>query len=55
MSRVRVDCHLHTVASGDAVGAAVLDRLEAADRTAELVPDLRVLHRHVQRPLRPAP
>ena len=36
------------------VGAAVLDGLEAADRPPELVPDLGVLHRHVQGPLRPA-
>ena len=32
----------------------MLERLEAADRPAELVPDLGVLHRHVQRALRPA-
>ncbi len=36
------------------VGAAVLDRLEAADGPPELMPDLRVLHGHVQGPLRTA-
>ena len=33
------------------VGAAVLDRLEAADRPPELVPGLGVVHGHVQGPL----
>jgi hypothetical protein len=32
----------------------VLDRLEAADRPTELVPDLGVFHRHVERALRAA-
>jgi hypothetical protein len=32
----------------------VLDRLEAADRTAELVPHLGVPHRHIEGALRAA-
>ena len=32
----------------------MLDRLEAPDRPAELLPDFGVFHRHVERPLRPA-